>query len=104
MTRQEALAFLEWLRDDNFTFLGMREYTYTGSGKNATVQRGKGAGLGILSDPDVRVLRFGKDAVTTTPEIIEFPRWPGFSDRHKGQCEVGHPPSRLYGLCRHQAV
>ncbi|TIP31242.1 MAG: NAD-glutamate dehydrogenase, partial [Mesorhizobium sp.] len=21
----EAIAFLEWLRDDNFTFLGMRE-------------------------------------------------------------------------------
>ena len=22
----EAIAFLEWLRDDNFTFLGMREF------------------------------------------------------------------------------
>ena len=70
--RDEALAFLEWLRADNFTFLGMREYTYTGKGANASVQRGKGAGLGILSDPDVRVLRLGKDAVTTTPEILEF--------------------------------
>ena len=76
--RQEALAFLDWLRDDNFTFLGMREYTYTGTGKTATVQRGKGTGLGILSDPDVRVLRFGKDAVTTTPEIIEFLDGPEF--------------------------
>ena len=24
----EAIAFLEWLRDDNFTFLGMREFHY----------------------------------------------------------------------------
>jgi glutamate dehydrogenase len=74
----ESLAFLEWLRADNFTFLGMREYTYTGKGENATVKRGKGAGLGILSDPDVRVLRLGKDAVTTTPEIIEFLEGPDF--------------------------
>ena len=25
----EAIAFLEWLRDDNFTFLGMREFDYS---------------------------------------------------------------------------
>lgn len=68
----EALAFIEWLRSDNFTFLGMREYTYSGQGKEAKVERAKGAGLGILSDPDIFVLRFGKEAVTTTPEIIEF--------------------------------
>lgn len=74
----ESLDFLQWLRADNFTFLGMREYTYTGKGENATVKRGKGAGLGILSDPDVRVLRLGKDAVTTTPEIIEFLEGPDF--------------------------
>ncbi len=30
--RDEALAFLAWLRDDNFTFLGMREYVYSGKG------------------------------------------------------------------------
>ncbi len=26
----------EWLRNNNFTFLGMREYTYSGEGENAT--------------------------------------------------------------------
>ncbi|MDX3928386.1 MAG: NAD-glutamate dehydrogenase [Shinella sp.] len=70
--KDEALAFLTWLRDNNFTFLGMREYTYSGKGRNATLERGTGEGLGILSDPEVRVLRLGKDAVTTTPEILEF--------------------------------
>ncbi len=76
--KEESLAFLDWLRADNFTFLGMREYTYSGKGAEATVERGKGTGLGILSDPEVRVLRLGKDAVTTTPEIIEFLESPDY--------------------------
>lgn len=76
--RDEALAFLRWLRDNNFTFLGMREYTYSGKGEKAAVERGKGRGLGILSNPDVRVLRQGKDAVLTTPEILAFLDGPDF--------------------------
>ena len=76
--RDEALAFLRWLRGNNFTFLGMREYTYSGQGENAVVERGEGRGLGILSDPDVRVLRQGKDAVLTTPEILAFLDGPDF--------------------------
>lgn len=71
--RDEALAFLSWLRDGNFTFLGMREYVYSGKGAKAKVERDRGTGLGILSNPDVLVLRQGKDAVTTTPEIS--PSW-----------------------------
>ncbi|SFB54275.1 glutamate dehydrogenase [Rhizobium sp. NFR07] len=76
--RDEALAFIDWLRDDNFMFLGMREYVYSGKGSEAKVERGKGRGLGILSDPDVLVLRQGKDQVTTTPEILEFLDGPEF--------------------------
>ncbi len=70
--RDEAIAFLEWLRDDNFTFLGMREYRYRGTEKTGTLDRTDEAGLGILSDPSVRVLRVGSEAVTTTPEIRTF--------------------------------
>ncbi|XUY26576.1 NAD-glutamate dehydrogenase [Agrobacterium sp. rho-8.1] len=76
--RDEAVAFLEWLRNDNFTFLGMRDYSYSGQGKNARVERGEGSGLGTLTDPNVRVLRLGKDAVTTTPEILAFLDGPDF--------------------------
>ncbi|MEP6567846.1 MAG: NAD-glutamate dehydrogenase, partial [Mesorhizobium sp.] len=68
----EAIAFLEWLRDDNFTFLGMREFKYTGGEESGTLERADKAGLGILSDPDVLVLRRGTEAVTTTPEIRAF--------------------------------
>lgn len=68
----EAVAFLEWLRDDNFTFLGMRELRYKGGTKSGTLERSEKAGLGILSDPDVRVLRRGAEPVHTTPEIRDF--------------------------------
>ncbi len=68
----EAIAFLEWLRDDNFTFLGMREFKYSGGETSGTLQRIGKAGLGILSDPEVLVLRRGTEAVTTTPEIRAF--------------------------------
>ncbi|MHB2267728.1 NAD-glutamate dehydrogenase [Aliihoeflea sp. PC F10.4] len=68
----EAVAFLEWLRDDNFTFLGMRELRYSGGETDGTLERSPKGGLGILADPDVRVLRRGGEPVTTTPEIREF--------------------------------
>jgi len=68
----EAIAFLEWLRDDNFTFLGMREFKYVGGEESGSLERAEKPGLGILSDPDVLVLRRGTEAVTTTPEIRAF--------------------------------
>ncbi len=40
--RDEALDFLKWLRSDNFTFLGMRDYGYSGEGETAVVDRGTG--------------------------------------------------------------
>ncbi|CDX52296.1 NAD-specific glutamate dehydrogenase [Mesorhizobium plurifarium] len=68
----EAIAFLEWLRDDNFTFLGMREFKYVGGEESGSLERAEKPGMGILSDPDVLVLRRGTEAVTTTPEIRAF--------------------------------
>ncbi|TPW26066.1 NAD-glutamate dehydrogenase [Pararhizobium mangrovi] len=70
--RGEAIAFLDWLRDDNFIFLGMRAYTYVTDPDGAHVERESDSGLGILADPDIRVLRRGADSVTTTPEILAF--------------------------------
>ncbi|WP_343039188.1 NAD-glutamate dehydrogenase [Propylenella binzhouense] len=68
---EEAIAFLEWLEDDNFTFLGMRRYAYGAIGSEAAEADTEG-GLGLLRDPGVRVLRRGAELVTMTPEIREF--------------------------------
>jgi glutamate dehydrogenase len=46
----EAIAFLEWLLDDNFVFLGYREYEIADRGEGAAVSANAGTGLGILRD------------------------------------------------------
>ncbi|MEX0699600.1 MAG: NAD-glutamate dehydrogenase [Acidimicrobiia bacterium] len=48
----EAIAFLQWLRDQNFVFLGYREYHLVDTEEGRAVQADLGSGLGILSDPD----------------------------------------------------
>ena len=53
--------FLEWLVANNFTFLGLRDYALdaaTATDSSRITRRG----LGILRDPDVRVLRRGDRA------------------------------------------
>ncbi len=66
----EAIQFLEWLMDDNFTLLGMRDYAFDGSG--ASFEPVAVGGLGILRDPNVHLLRRGTELVALTPEIREF--------------------------------
>lgn len=51
--RDEVLAFLDWLRDDNFTFLGYRSYRI---GADSDLLRPEDpVGLGVLRDPDRKV-------------------------------------------------
>ncbi len=66
----EAVQLLDWLLADNFTFLGMREHSFQANAVSADPL--PGSGLGILSDPDVHVLRRGKELVAFTPEIRRF--------------------------------
>jgi len=47
----EAQDFLQWLHDDNFTFLGYRDYDFSGTGTKAKVSVNAKTGLGILRDP-----------------------------------------------------
>ncbi|GAA0704158.1 NAD-glutamate dehydrogenase [Dokdonella soli] len=44
----EAQDFLRWAADDNFTFLGYREYHVVKSGDDEVLQAVEGSGLGIL--------------------------------------------------------
>jgi glutamate dehydrogenase len=71
----EANQFLQWLSADNFTFLGLREYRFS-SDSDASDEISTGEGLGILRDPDVKVLRRGTEMVVMTSEIREFMREP----------------------------
>ncbi|MCT4656225.1 MAG: NAD-glutamate dehydrogenase [Cohaesibacter sp.] len=68
----ETIEFLRWLVNNNFTLLGMREYTFDASSKEGELARSERPGLGLLRNPDVRVLRRGTEMVTMTPEIKEF--------------------------------
>ncbi|WP_245321189.1 NAD-glutamate dehydrogenase [Bradyrhizobium sp. NAS96.2] len=71
----EANQFLQWLCADNFTFLGVREYRFSPD-NDVSDDITTGDGLGILRDPDVKVLRRGKEMVVMTSEIREFMREP----------------------------
>ena len=68
----EAIAFIEWLEDDNFTFLGLREYDFVGGNTRGELRRADTPGLGILADPSVRVLRRGRELLTSTPVVRDF--------------------------------
>ena len=68
--RIETLTFLEWLRGGHFIFLGMRDYRLTDAGD---LEREEGSGLGILRDPELRVLRStGTGGTETAPRIRAF--------------------------------
>ena len=67
---REAIAFLEWLADNNFTFLGVREYRFPEEDTAADpIQE---SGFGLLRDPTVSVLRRGRELVVMTPELRAF--------------------------------
>jgi glutamate dehydrogenase len=53
----EGVALLQWLDDDNFVFLGYREYRLTGKGDDLAVEVVPGTGLGILSDESRSTVR-----------------------------------------------
>jgi len=72
----ETKAFLAWLRDNNFTFLGYREYRYgTKRGEDAYAVVAE-SGLGVLTDPAVQMVSgpAGRDALP--PEVQRFLRVP----------------------------
>ena len=50
ITIAESKAFLQWLLDDNFTFLGTRDYEHVVKQKKATLQIIKKSSYGVLKD------------------------------------------------------
>ena len=68
----EAIQFLDWLRANNFTFLGLRDYVVDGNELKPVAENA----LGIMRQPDMRVLRRGTQMLEVTPEIMAFLREP----------------------------
>jgi glutamate dehydrogenase len=72
----EAIAFMKWLRDGQFTFLGCRDNVVMGGEDNMTLEPLYDTGLGILRRRDIRVLSRAGQPVGTTPELREFLKLP----------------------------
>ena len=68
----EAVQFLQWLLADNFTFLGVRNYTFDGNG----LQPDFDDALGIMRSRELRVLKQGSELLEYTPEIMAFLKEP----------------------------
>ncbi len=47
----EGIAFLEWIRENNFSFLGYREYEFVTADKESNLCAVPDSGLGILRNP-----------------------------------------------------
>jgi len=67
----EAIAFLEWLADNHFTFLGCRDYIYSDA-KGGELLPVDGSGLGVLSDRQARVVRRAPDDTQVPAKLKEF--------------------------------
>jgi glutamate dehydrogenase len=73
--RAEVLDFLAWLDDDNFTFLGFREYRF-GKARDGGLDIVPGSGLGILRDDGYTVFDGLRHFATLPPDVREFLREP----------------------------
>jgi glutamate dehydrogenase len=69
--KQEVLAFLEWLADNHFTFLGYRRFDFAKG-----VVADPVSGLGILADPEAHVFDDTLTLADMPPELRAFVQKP----------------------------
>ena len=72
----EGTAFLEWLADDHFTFLGYREYVFEGEGSEALARVRPGCGLGLLRDDEATVFAEDRSLAPMPDHVRTFLRRP----------------------------
>jgi glutamate dehydrogenase len=68
----EDIAFLNWLGDNHFTFLGARDYRLAVEGGAVRLDPRDETGLGVLSDAQERVLRRASEPRTLSPDVQAF--------------------------------
>ena len=70
----EAIQFLEWIADDNFTLLGARDFAFAKDGN--LLEPAFATGLGLLRPHDGRLLRRWNEPLAMTAEIRAFLKEP----------------------------
>ncbi len=68
----EAKDLLRWLIEDNFTFLGYREYAIAGTGASTRFSVVPQSGLGLLRDPAFHVFEGVPEVAALPPEVQAF--------------------------------
>ena len=72
---EETRAFVEWILDDHFTFLGYREYDHVGTGAQQKLKAQPG-GLGLLRDANRAIFENWADDAPLPDEVRSFIRQP----------------------------
>lgn len=68
----ETIAFLRWMADDHFTFIGYKEYSFTGTATAKNFRWKDADGFGLLRNPERHVLRGSKGLTVMSDEIRDF--------------------------------
>jgi glutamate dehydrogenase len=68
----EILEFLQWAHDNQFTFLGYREFRFKGTGAETRVTVNHKASLGVLRDPKAVIFRELESLPSPPPAICRF--------------------------------
>ncbi|NYZ16701.1 NAD-glutamate dehydrogenase [Azospirillum sp. RWY-5-1] len=73
---EEAKAFLAWVDDDHFTYLGYREYRFEETGGEPGLTLVENSGLGILRDDAVTVFDGLRNFASLPPDVRDHLRQP----------------------------
>jgi len=90
----EARALLEWVRDDNFTFLGYREYDLINEDGEDALRSVPGTGLGILRDQGDRPVSYSFAKLPSEVRRLARARHPLTLTKANSRATV-HRPSYL---------
>jgi glutamate dehydrogenase len=73
---EETVAFLRWMADEHFTFLGAREYKIEHTGDRVRYRSKPKSALGLLRDPEIRPLGLVRGRASLPPDIQSFVEGP----------------------------
>ena len=95
--REESADFLAWLRDDNFTFLGYREYRYGGGANGASPDILPGSGLGVLRDDSTMVFDGLRNFASLVARGARLPHVAAHPQHQQVQSPRDGPPLGAHG-------